>query len=124
MKRLRSSTSKLNKVKTFILLHILLLIYSMSAVCSKIAGTYEFLSVRFVLFYGIVLLILFVYAIAWQQIIKKMPLVTAYANKAITVIWGLIWGLLIFQEPLSLWNIAGAIIIIVGIMFVVKSDEQ
>ena len=79
---------------------------------------------RFVLFYGIVLLILFVYAIAWQQIIKKMPLVTAYANKAITVIWGLIWGLLIFQEPLSLWNIAGAIIIIVGIMFVVKSDEQ
>lgn len=79
---------------------------------------------RFVLFYGIVLLILFVYAIAWQQIIKKMPLVTAYANKAITVIWGLIWGLLIFQESLSLWNIAGAIIIIVGIMFVVKSDEQ
>lgn len=114
----------MSKIKTFILLHILLLVYSLSAVCSKMASARTFMSLPFILFYGMVLLILFVYAIAWQQIIKKMPLVTAYANKAITVIWGLIWGLLIFHENISLWNIAGAIIIIVGIMFVVKSDEQ
>lgn len=88
------------------------------------ASQYPFLSLPFILFYGVVVFILFAYAIFWQQIIKKMPLVTAYANKAVTVIWGLIWGLLVFHESISFWNILGVVIIIIGIFFVVKADEQ
>lgn len=114
----------MSKVKTFIQLHILLLFYSLSAVCSKMASQYQFLSLPFILFYGVVLFILFAYAIVWQQIIKKMPLVTAYANKAVTVIWGLVWGLLVFQESISFWNILGVVIIITGIFLVVRADEQ
>lgn len=114
----------MDKIKTFLQLHILLLIYSLSAVFSKLAGQNIFLSTPFIIFYGIVLFILFAYAIVWQQVIKKMPLVTAYSNKAVTVIWGLIWGMVFFKEKITGWNILGVIIIILGIVCVVKADES
>ena len=88
------------------------------------AGKSEFLSIRFFFFYGLVLLNLFVYAIVWQQILKKLPLVTAFANKAVTVIWGMLWGMLIFKEKITGWNVLGAAIIMVGIFLVVNADEQ
>ncbi len=113
-----------DKIKSFIELHVLLIIYSLGGICSKFAGQSKFLSLRFFLFYGMVFLILAVYAIVWQQILKKLPLVTAYANKAVTVVWGLIWGMLIFKEKITINNIVGALIIIVGIYMVVKSDES
>lgn len=112
------------KSKSLILLHGLLFIYSLGAVCSKMAGGFPVLSVPFIIFYGLVLLDLLVYAIVWQQILKKLPLVTAYANKAVTVIWGLVWGLIIFKEQICFWNVIGAIIIVSGICLVVKADEK
>lgn len=113
---------KLDKIKPFIYLHILLLVYSLGAVLSKLAGQSEFMSVSFCIFYGLVLMDLFIYAIVWQQILKLLPLVTAYANKAITVVWGLIWGMLFFKESITVWNVIGAIVIIGGIFLVVSSD--
>lgn len=82
------------------------------------------MSPKFILFYSLVLLDLAVYAIVWQQILKKLPLVSAYANKAVTVIWGLIWGMVIFKESLTIWNVIGAIVIIVGIYIVVRADAD
>lgn len=61
------------------------------------AAQQEFLSFKFFFFYGLVLLILFAYAIAWQQVLKGLPLVTAYANKAVTVIWKLVLGSAFFS---------------------------
>ena len=76
------------------------------------------------MFYGLVILNLGVYAIVWQQIIKKIPLNTAYSNKAITVVWGILWGYLFFQEQIK-WNmIVGALIVIAGVIVVVMADEQ
>lgn len=111
------------KLMPFVELHILLFLFSLGSVCSKIAGQAEFLSMKFIFFYGLVLVILFGYALVWQQILKKLPLVTAYANKAVTVIWGLLWGTIIFKEQITIWNILGAAIIIFGIYMVVSSDE-
>ena len=73
--------------------------------------------------YGLLLVIMAVYAVLWQQILKKLPLNVAYANKAVTVIWGLIWGMIIFKEQITLNNILGAALIILGIYVVVKADE-
>lgn len=114
----------LANIKPYMVLHILLLLYSLGGICSKYAGQADFLSVNFFIFYGLVLLDLGVYAIVWQQVLRKLPLVTAYANKAITVVWGLVLGKLVFKEQISVWNIIGAIIIITGIYLVVKSDEN
>ena len=111
-------------LKPLFFLHILLIIYSLGGICSKLAGQQDFFSVRFFLFYGVVLLILFLYAILWQQILKKLPLVTAFANKAIVVIWSIIWGNIFFDENFSICKLIGAIIIIIGVYLVVSSDEQ
>ena len=88
------------------------------------AAQQEFLSFKFFFFYGLVLLILFAYAIAWQQVLKKLPLVTAYANKAVTVIWGLVLGSVFFQEKITLQKVIGAFIIIFGVYLVVSEDGE
>ncbi len=115
------------KIKTLLFLHTILLLYSSSSIFSKLAGLQEFLSLQFFLYYSIVLLILFVYAILWQRVIKLLPLTTAFANKAVTVIWGIIFGLMIFGESLTLGKVIGSVLIILGIIFYTKSsglDEE
>ncbi len=114
----------MQKTRTYVYLHILLLFYSLGAICSKFAGEAEFLSFPFFMYYGLLLTIMVIYAVFWQQILKVIPLTTAYASKAVTVIWGLVWGMLIFHETLTLQKAIGAGIIMFGIVMVVKADEE
>ncbi len=113
----------MDKAKNLIILHIILALFSVSGIFSKLAAGEDMLSMRWIMFYGVILFILFVYAIAWQQIIKKMPIVTAYANKAVMVIWGIVWGYIFFGEPVTVQKIIGAVIIIAGVYLVVTGDE-
>ncbi len=116
--------SKASEFKWFIFLHILLFFYSLSNVCSKMAAKEEFLSFKFILFYGCIIAILGVYAIVWQQILKHIPLTTAFCNKAVGIIWGIMWGVILFAETVK-WNmIVGAVIVIIGVIIVVKADER
>lgn len=115
---------KKENVKWFIILHIIILIISISGICSKTAAQYELLSKEWIIFYGLVICILGFYAIAWQQVIKHLPLIVAYANKAVTTIWGLIWGFLIFHEKITPLKIVGAAVVIIGVYFVVTGDED
>lgn len=110
------------KAKDFLFLHGLLFVYSLSAVCSKMAAGFDFLSTGFILYYGLVLVILVVYALLWQQVLRRMPLTVAFANKAVVIIWGIVWGMLLFGETLRPGMIIGAIIIIAGIYLVVTDD--
>lgn len=103
-------------------LHFILMIYSVSGICSKLAGRHPFLSLEFCFFYGIVIVLLGFYAIGWQQIIKRLPLSVAYANKGITVVWGSIWGKLFFHEAITEGRVLGAIMVIVGIVLYASSD--
>lgn len=110
------------KWKDYLLLHFILFFYSLSSVCAKFASNESFGSKKFIIFYGVSLGILFIYAIVWQQLLKKFPLTTAYSNKAITIIWGLFWGYFIFNENLSLKKVIGAFIVIIGI-FILSSEK-
>lgn len=111
-----------NDKRYYFFLHAELLLYSLGGICSKMAAQNEFLSFWFIFWYGLVILNLGIYAIVWQQIIKHLPLTTAYANKAITIVWGILWGFLFFHEQIK-WNmILGAVIVIAGVIVVVKSD--
>ena len=112
-----------DRVIWILITQIMLLFYSAGGICSKMAGRSSFLSIQFIIYYGILLLILGAYAIGWQQVIKHLPLTTAYANKAMTIVWGIIWGLIFFNEQIK-WNmIVGAIIVIIGVVLVVRADE-
>ena len=114
----------MKKVGAFLLLHLIILLFSCADILSKYASKQEFLSVPFILLYGAVLFILFVYAILWQQILKVIPLITAYVNKAMTIIWGLIFGLLLFNEKITVGKICGIALILVGVTLVVLEDEK
>ena len=98
--------------------------YAMADVLSKFAAQKDFLSMPFLLLYGGVLFILVVYALLWQQVLKSIPLITAYVNKAVTIIWGLIFGIALFNEQITLLKIAGIALVITGVILVVKEDEK
>ena len=110
--------------KYFILLHTLLIIYSLGGICSKKASAESFLSLEFLLYYLLLLLTLVVYALVWQQIIKVLPLSTAFANKAITVVWGLVWGKIFFNENITAGKLIGIGFIVVGIVLFSYSGKS
>lgn len=102
-------------IGAFILLQFALFIVSFGAVCSKMAGRQEFLSLPFFTFYGALILILFVYAILWQQVLKRISLVVAYACRGIGIIYAIIWGVLFFKEEITWKMIAGALLVLIGV---------
>ena len=113
-----------SNVKMYVLLHALMFLFSLSPVCSKLAGRQPFLSLPFFFFYGLVIVILGVYALAWQQVIKRMPLTTAYANKAVTVVWGMFWGALVFEENITVQKLIGAAVIVAGVVLYAFSEPE
>ena len=104
------------------MLHVLLMVYSVSGILSKFAAGYDLFSLQFILLYMGILVILGLYAIGWQQILKRLPLTTAFSNKAITIVWGIIWGFVFFAEPINFSELVGAILIISGVILYAHSS--
>ena len=110
--------------KTLLALHLLLAVFSLSGIMSKLAAQFPFMSAEFVLCYGGMIVVLGVYAIGWQQVIKRIPLTTAYANRAVTVIWGIVWGALLFDETVSWQKVLGAVVVLAGVvLFAMAGDD-
>ncbi|MBO4901176.1 MAG: transporter [Lachnospiraceae bacterium] len=114
---------KKSSVIIWIILHILLAVYTLSGVCSKLAAQEAFLSFRFCAYYGGLLFLLGLYALGWQQIIKRLPLTVAYANKAVSVIWACIYGVLFFGEKITAGKIIGGAVTIAGVVLYALSDR-
>ena len=93
----------------------MLALYSLSSVCAKLAAGFDFMSVGFVGCYAGMIALLGIYAIGWQQVIKRLPLTFGYANKAVTVAWGIVWGMLLFNERVSPLKLLGALIVLAGV---------
>ena len=109
-------------IKNIIILQVIILIYTLSTVTAKFASQEEFLSFKFIMLYGLEICILGVYAILWQQIIKKFEILVAYANRAMSLLWSIVWAIVFFGEQITLKNIIGVIIVIIGTI-IVNSDE-
>ncbi len=94
----------------------------MGAICSKMAGRHKFLSPKFIFFYGLLICILFVYAVIWQQVLKRLSLTVAYASKGVGIIYGMMWGVMIFNETIT-WNmIVGAVLVLIGVYIYIFSE--
>ena len=76
------------------------------------------------IFYGTVILLLAFYAVAWQQVIRVLPLTTAFANKAVTTAWGLVWGLLFFQEQITFGKLLGVTLVIAGVVLFSTAEQE
>ncbi len=110
-------------LKWFIILHLSLIVNSMAGAASKMAGRQKFLSVKFFFYYGLVLFITFAFALVWQQVLKHMSLTFAFTNKPITMIWGILWGVMIFQEVFTWKKMLGTLIVLIGIIIGVSGNE-
>jgi len=111
-------------VKKWLILHGILFLYSLSSILGKLAAAEPFFSVKFCMLYGGILVILGVYALAWQRILKMIPLTTAFSNKAVTVVWGLIWGVLIFHETVTPGKLMGVLLVVAGVILFSKADKE
>ena len=117
-------TKEVGSTKALVALHVLLVIFSLNGVLSKLAAQHEFMSPEFLLLYGGGIALLGLYALGWQQVIKHLPLTTAYANRAVTVIWGIVWGVLFFQEELNVAKVAGALLVFSGVTLFAWADHR
>ena len=110
------------QIKDILMLQIVFFIYSINSVVAKFASAQEPFSLNFILLYGLELCVLGVYALLWQQLIKRMELSVAYSNKAVVLLWAMVFGVLLFKEQITLTKVAGILLVIVGIV-VLNSEE-
>ena len=124
----RSSESGETMRKTekwvFPALHLLLLLFSLTTVLSKLAAGEDFLSLRFCLFFGGEFVLLGIYALGWQQILKRLPLTLAYTNKAVTLVWSMVFGVLLFHETVSVKQVIGCALAVAGVLLFVRADGE
>lgn len=108
--------------KQIALLQAIIIIYTMSGIMAKFASAGETLQ-KLILFLGLDLFFLGIYAICWQQMIKIFPLSVAYANRAMALLWSAVWAKIIFGEEISLRQMMGIALVIVGTM-VINTEQQ
>ena len=97
------------------------LIYSSSGIFTKSASRCEFLSFPYLAYLTGCVFVLGIYAALWQQIIKRMPVSDAYMLKGMTGFIGLAYAHFIFNEPITIANIIGTAIILLGITLYARS---
>lgn len=104
------------RIKWYIFLHLLIFVYAVSAMLGKKASGLGFLSMEFLITYSGIFACMGIYAVGWQQVIKRLPLISAYASRAATVIWGMLFGHFLYSEPVSVRQVIAAIVIAGGIV--------
>ncbi len=97
-------------------------LYTLSGICAKFSSNYEFLSLGFIACYGLEILVLGIYALIWQQIIKRVDISVAYANRSLAIFWSMLWAGLLFHEQITIQNILGVVLIFIGTWVVNSSD--
>ena len=95
-------------------------VYSFAGVLAKFASNHVFLSFKFFLFYGLEIAVLGIYALCWQQVLKRVELSVAYVNRAAAIIWLLVWSIFIFHDTITANNMIGVTLILIGVMVVNK----
>ena len=113
-----------NKIIQILILQFAVMIYSINTVVAKFVSNEVFGSPKFLMLYFLEFCVLGVYAIFWQQLIKRFELSIAYANKAMTLLWSLLWSIVIFHEGVTLPKIAGVILVIIGTIVINGGDSK
>ena len=118
----------MGKIKDYILLHVNIMLFSFTSVFSKLASVQfnkkGIWSIWLYVFLFLMLLNCFVYALAWQKVIRRFELNVAYANRTVYLIWSQVWAVMIFHENLTARNILGLLIVFVGVMIVSTQGSE
>ncbi|WP_088005192.1 EamA family transporter [Bacillus mycoides] len=109
-------------IKNYVFLHVAFLIYSIILVYMKWASKFPVTSISFFVAYFGLIVLLFGYAILWQQVIKNFEISKAYSHRGIIILWSMLWSVFLFGDTIQWNNLLGAAIIIVGIVVVTKDE--
>lgn len=109
-----------SKTLTYLSLILINLLYSCVSVFTKYASQQEFLSPPYCLAIVGAIGIMGVYAVCWQQILKRVELSTAYMFKGTGIVFMMLIVWLFLGEDITIKNIVGAAIIIAGITLYAK----
>ena len=111
-------------ITAIIFLQGAVLIYSLTTVISKLVSNYAFLSKEFILLCMLDVAALGIYAILWQQLLKRFELSIAYANKAMTLLWSLMWSVVLFGEGVTIKKVIGVLLVIAGTIILTRPVED
>ena len=97
------------------------LIYACTYICMKMASSIEFLSASYYLWILGAVGVMGIYAVLWQQVLARIPLSTAFMFKGTSLIFVMLFSVLLFDEDLTWTNVVGSLIIITGIMLYART---
>jgi len=75
----------------------------------------------YLLWFGGAVAVIGTYAILWQQVLRRIELSTAYMFKGTTLIFTMLIAALLFGETITIPNIVGSVIIIIGITILARA---
>ena len=108
--------------KWFIILQLSILLDALSGVASKLARNYADNRLAYVFFIGMVFVLMGLFAVIWQQILKHTTLTFATTFRPFRAVYTLLLSALIFSERITWRNALGVAIIMAGIWIGAKDD--
>ncbi|MBR0163229.1 MAG: transporter [Lachnospiraceae bacterium] len=112
-KRIRGNQNR-TSLRVLLILQGAVFLYSINTVCGKYASAAAPFSVPFFAWLFAEVFFLGVYALIWQQAIKKIDIGVAYAGKAVGLVWALLWSVVLFAERVTLPKVCALLLIIAG----------
>ncbi len=106
--------------KTVFSLLAIFLLYSTVPILAKVISQFDLNSGAFWLGLCSILGVLGVYALLWQQLLKRIPLSTAYMFRGSTLIFVLIFSVIFLGDTVTLFNCLGAVMIVIGMALFAK----
>jgi len=110
--------SKNINILNILLLQLVIIIYTFNSIIAKFASKTVVWSFEFFLYYAAEVFVLGIYAICWQQMIKRFDLSVAYANRSVAILWTALWSVVIFGEGISIKQMAGILLVVAGTVIV------
>lgn len=105
-----------NKTVLYSVLLLLNLFYATIIIATKWTSNFAYNSWSLIFAISLVFLLFFAYAVVWQQLLKKVSLSVAYMFKGSSIIFIMLASWLLFNESISLNNLLGCCLIIIGIL--------
>lgn len=112
-----------NKRNLYAVAILAIVFESLSSSVLKMSKDYALFSPMYLFWFGVAVGIMGLYAIAWQLLLERLPLTTAYMRKGLTYVLIFVWAKVLFNETITIKQYIGMAIIIVG-MVVSLSDDN
>lgn len=109
------------KVRDIFILIGINMLYACVGICTKMAALQTQMSLPYLCWFGGAVAIIAVYALLWQQVLKRIEVGTAYLFKGTTLIFTMLIAALLFGEQITVPNIIGSVIIVSGITLLARS---